>query len=219
MTESVARKIKALFNLAKDNANAEEADAAMKLAARLMLEYNIKESDLKEKSKVGEGPQHESEDDRWHMLTANAVAMLYNCRAVWYRDRLSFVGRKNNTDACDATYPWITSQIEALYKQNLTPGLSKQARALYRREFKIACALRVGNRIGDIMKTIKTEGTQTSTALVVLKKSEELLAEVEQFFESHKVRVVKPRPPKFTSDAAGDGYKAGAEVKIQKEIE
>lgn len=218
MTESIARKIKALLNLAKGDANAEEADSAFKLAARLMLEYNIKEKDLKDKPKVGEGSEHESEDDKWHMITANAVAMLYNCRAVWRAQRVSFVGRKDNTDAGDATYPWIVDQIEALYKKNLTRGMSKQERALYRREFKIACAVRVGNRICDIMKTIKTEGLESSTALVVLAKSQELLAEVDQFFEERKVRMVKQKPLKFRSDAAVDGYEAGNEVKIQKEI-
>ena len=215
----ITERIKKLLALSKNNSNAEEAGSAMKFAARLMMQHNISEQDLREKPKVGPGTRHESEDDRWHMVIANATAMLYNCRAVWYSSTVEFVGRRDNTAVCDVTYPWIVDQVEALYKQHLRKGMTQSERAVYRREFKSACALRVGNRICDIMKTIKAEGVQGSTALVVLAKSEELLAEVDKFFEEVKVRVAKARAPTFRDDqAATEGYKAGDRVKFQREL-
>ena len=117
-------KIKKLMALANNNPNAEEADSAMKFAARLMMQHNIKESDIKHvEQKAGKGARHDEDPDKWRTYVANGIARLYNCRAVWYvgdrTNSLVFIGRPVNTEACDVTYPWVINQIEALYKAHL----------------------------------------------------------------------------------------------------
>lgn len=220
-------KIKKLMALANNNPNAEEADSAMKFAARLMMQHNIKESDIKHvEQKAGKGARHDEDPDKWRTYVANGIACLYNCRAVWYAgDRtnsLAFIGRPVNTEACDVTYPWVINQIEALYKAHLRPGMSQKDRAVYRREFKTACAIRVGNRAVAIAKEMEAkgvEGVPTATSLVVVSQKELLNQEIDEFLADKKSKQSKRRKPEFKDyKAAIEGYSAGDQVKLNKEV-
>jgi uncharacterized protein DUF2786 len=209
----------------ENGATENEVEQAMKLATSLMLAHNISADEFKEKSqKVGLG--HELEQDKkWHMIAAQAAGVLYGCRPLVWTGKFKFAGREDNVDAAEQTYKFISSQIEMLYKHHLPRGMSKKDRAVYRREFKDMCAMRVYQRASNIIHELKKSGiaatseTSASTALVVVKEIEVLESEVNTFFEQMGTRKARTRAVvSGRSQGGSDGYQAGNKVQLNRQV-
>ena len=158
MTDSIRDKIRKLLDLAKnDGATEAEAETAMRFASALIMKHGIEESSLKKvKLTTGRSETKEVIRDEWELWCAQAAGDLYSCRIVCYRgpQEFVFVGREANRDAALDTFGMIVAQVEKQYKIHLPRGLSKSARAEYRRTFKEACALRVYHRAKEVVQSL-----------------------------------------------------------------
>jgi len=214
----IVEKIRKLLRLARDKGATEhEANTAMEMAQRLMLEHNIK--DVTEKRHVdavlGEWMQCER-GEGWEITVASAVAKLFNCRNAINRTRGShqFVGKPENIEICGDTFLWVCGQVEVYYKHALKAfggGLDKRGRAELRRTFKDACALRIYHRVNEIVAKARNE-IPAHMALVVVDQS---LAEADSLLSSYRTG----RSVKFKHGlGTAAGTRAGDNVQLQRNV-
>lgn len=235
--DATKERIAKLLAMARGNANENESATAMQMAMRLMLQHGLSEADFREggKAQMAIEGKHTEADVRWMAWVHNAAAKLYGCKTVRYRgwgkqgDSLVFVGRSENIEVAEMTYLWLIEQVESFYKQALPRGLSKQARAEFRRTFKEACSLRVFDRAEKMMKEIIANDDMASqalalasprqgTALVVQGHFEKLLQEVDDYFKAQGVKQsTRVTKVKYGSGTVA-GSAAGDQVKLRKEV-
>src|SRR5690606_5442235 len=106
---------------------------------------NIKQDELGELPKVKKQYLNAALN-KYQLVLANAAAHLYGCKVIMYgrgKQGIEFVGREMNIEAASFTLIFLTQQVEGLYKQGLTKGLSQRQRSEFRKTFKWACACRV----------------------------------------------------------------------------
>jgi cytosine/adenosine deaminase-related metal-dependent hydrolase len=211
---AIGDKIRKLLNLARDKSASEgEAATAMRLAMELMARHGIEEADLVQRE-IDWGSRKEA-DAKWKEVTAWASASLYGCRAVFERtsEVFVFVGREDNRLASEMTYDFLCEQIERWYKTYLPPGMSKRDRAQFRRGFKVACALRVYDRVDDMMKP-----QATGSALVL--HIDSITKEVDDFLEAQggTKTVGKAVTIKNANEGHLLGAIAGDQIQLRKEV-
>ena len=212
-TDKIRARIRALFSLAGNNPNEHERDAALRKAHDMMLAHGIQELGEGE-----EGPRILEGDyvsgfykKEWHLIVAMAVARLYGGRSLVNRDtgQYKWMGMRHQLDACEETFLAICEQIESLYKIALKAyngSLGRNGRMELRASFKDAAAVRVRQRIDDIIAGRK--GQQ----LVVIETGE---AKMREMLAGRK----QAKLPKVTQGfGSGAGYNAGGLVRLQKEV-
>lgn len=206
--------------------NENEQAVAMKLAAKLMLEHGITRDQVAVgvKHEVKAGKHDTSADKKFMHFSAMAAAKLYGCSVLLFdggRAGFQFVGRQDNLDAAYVTYELIVQQIERFYKQALPRGLTKADRAEFRRTFKDACAVRVGQRAAKIMEELSlpddTSNAASSRALVVVNHRALLKQEVDSFLATIKLKKPKTIAPSRGA-GTGLGLQAGDKVKLRQEL-
>lgn len=219
MSSDIINKIRKLLALAADKAATEdEAATALRMAQGLMLKHQIEESALgvtkeqaKELRKLHPLQRHE-------LMLASAAAILFGCTTLVYdngKAGYAFYGRSDNAEAASETLLFLCNQVERLYKQALTPGLTKAMRAEYRRTFKFACASRVAQRAQSLMANPQALAvTAGSTALVVQSHYKTLLQEAQSVMPGYKTMKIRGT---FGSGTA-DGTSAGDHVRLRKEL-
>lgn len=224
--ENIRQKIEKLLRLANnEGATEHEAARAMEMASALMLKYNISVS-------LGETDEDVSVDrgspltypDPWQVFLASAAAYLYNCKIIRLPQYgVQFVGRAHNRDAAEQTFLFLLDQVEAFYKIALPRGLSKPARADFRRSFKLACASRVYHRAEEIMQQFRNNDAKAleytgSKALVVVQSIDQQLKECEAFMETLNLRDSRAVSYK-TGTGTLAGRKAGDQVKLNHQVD
>lgn len=223
MTDSIRIKIRKLLALAGNNSNEHEAAVALAKAQALMEEHNIEmgnEEDFEDKISIVEGPCFvRNQGKSFHKLIARAVAELYGCRNVVYRqvDGIAFWGVQAHTEAAEETYLWVVAQVEGLYSTALKAfngRLTRAQRVELRASFKDAAAYRVYERVQAILASRRIDPA-ASRALVVV---DTISAALNDYMEQSKLK--KSRQLKLRSGfGTGAGYKAGDMVRIQKEVQ
>jgi Protein of unknown function (DUF2786) len=217
--EKIVDRIRKLLALGRDGGATEhEAARAMELATKLMLEHGIAESAIN-KPGVELGGDADV-DHKWEMYCAHAACALYGTKPIIYAgSRLKFVGRADNIAATEMTYEWLRDQIELFYKAALPSGMSKAARADYRRSFKSAAAGRVYTRAVEIVRQLKDKGTPQSTALVVLDYRKQLEIEADDFIQTLGARKGHSRGLTLKNNrGTSDGFAAGDKIRLQQEV-
>jgi hypothetical protein len=130
-----------------------------------------------------------------------------------YRSDETFriVGRRVNTQVAHTLLMFLADQVESLYKTFLPSGMTKAARAQYRKDFKRNCAVRMYQR-----SQVELRAT-TGTDLVLI--SDELQQEVEAFLATQNIRHVNSRM-KINSGTLGaqHGRAAGDMARLQQAI-
>lgn len=227
MSEAILERIRKLLALANDKGASEnEASTAMKLAMGLMARHNIEEEALAKKDvKENLVKQYVSKEEFWHDAAFNASCHLFNCRMLFAGSRGYWaIGHESHVAAALLTFPYITNQVERLYKQALPRGMTKSDRANFRRTFKDACARRVAVRAMELMAELRRNDEEAkaatgSTALVVASMMDRQLREVDDFmktaFDKIGVRNVKGRSGGLGT-AAGDA--AGHKVNLSRQV-
>lgn len=220
--DAIKEKIAKLLAVAQGNANEHESDEAMRLASALMMKHGIDAADIDmgaRGSRVGESDAVKF-DHMWHRLVARCAAYLYGTQSMWTKTTITFVGRLDNREASLVTHHWLVEQVEAAYKSCLPKGMSKAARAEYRRTFKMACALRLLQRAHKLVAEIQENAPTIvgSTALVVVNHRKELEEEVDAFFKERKVRTVKTRINLKATLGAAHGVEAAEGIQLQKKV-
>jgi hypothetical protein len=226
-------KIRKLIALGENNPNEHEAEQALALATRLMLQHGIDRDSLSEaQATVAYGDERIHDVDAWHQRVGWAAGELFGTRIVIWRkadtDSLSFVGRADNVKMSLELAASIIAQIERLYKRHLPKNMTKADRAQYRREFKMAAATVVFHRAHRIMEDLRRAEAEraaaqapaaTGTALSLIDHHKQLHEEADAFLkgEDIKSRKVRDTAPKPTLGNI-HGMKAGEEVQIQEKV-
>jgi hypothetical protein len=221
---SINERIKKLLALGRNSGATEaEAETAMGMAAALMLKHGIDEDSLVER-KVGAeaGVRLDKFYEDWHYECAQAAATLYTSRALKYRNSgVSFVGRKDNIEACAEMTDYLVGEVERLYKVCLPKGMSKIDRANFRKTFKFACARRLFLRavlIIDELKKGKGVASVGSTALVVVESIAAQLREAEEFMMGSMNVKIRMERSKAAGLGTNAGRQAGDTVKLQRAL-
>jgi hypothetical protein len=226
MSEAIISKIRKLLAVgaASSGATEAEAESAMNMAAALMAKYNIELPPDAPEAGAIKGMPFDGFDESWHIQCGAAAGTLYSCaHTVWRRSgRHSFVGRPDNINACEQTFRFLVNEVERLYKFNLPKGLSKDARAEFRRNFKYACARRLAARAWAIIQELRNSDVKAleatgSRALVVVASIDQQLAEAAEILEKEGVKtmVVRQRMPGFGTQ---QGRNAGDTVELQRRV-
>jgi hypothetical protein len=222
MTDKIKDRVKKLLALGSNNPNENEANRAMELAQKLMIEHGLSVDMLSpEAPRMTMGDGRYPGKDAWTDFVAQACCALYGCRLIKYPDGgLSFSGREDNSDAAGQTFQYLCDQIEKLYKLSLPSGMSQPERAQYRKSFKRAAASRVYYRASELVENLKARGTDGKNALVVVSHIEQLTDEVDQFLKSAKLKTRETRAVSLGSDheALRAGRRAGDLVNLQTSI-
>lgn len=220
----IHNKVKKLLMMTTENgASEEEMATAMRLAAGLMMRHNITQAELgvtPEQAKRGD--KISAKFEKWQVVLANAAGHLYACRVIFYdngKGGLLFAGRPENIDAAQATMFYLLTQVETLYKKNLTAGLTQKARGEYRKTFKFACALRVEQRAVRMMEELQSNDAAalqatTHKALVVRGQMLILQDEADQLVSGTKKKQLSQKAGSGTLD----GQRAGDQVKLRQEL-
>lgn len=212
----IIQKVRALFDLGKNNPSEEEATRALEMASRMMLKHSITQFDIAASIAVKYGDRINKDRDYYTFLSI-LVAKLYGTSTVGNREGFNFVGRQDMLMACVDTFKFLAEQIEGLYKINLISGMTKSDRARFRKHFKRACTLRLLSRVEEIVAAQINPEDTTGTDLVVIR--DKLDAEVSDFLEDRGVKVVNIslRVDRL-NEGARRGHIAGDHVKLHRRV-
>lgn len=223
--EKMKDKIRKLMALGKDE-GATEAEQALALerAAELMLKYNIEhvEEVMQAGAIWGERKQFYYKGNAHFRRLANSIAYLYNARQVIYsHDGTScFVGFKENVEATEETLERILEQLRTMYKRDFTLWRKRQGRVIHEHErgpwrdsYFDAAAIRIGQRVHEIIEAQRIKIVNDKRALMVVNASDAAA-------EALLVDLPKAKPPKVYQPNLGSkpGWEAGGKVKIQNRI-
>jgi hypothetical protein len=215
---NITDKIRKLLALAADKGASEhEATRAMEVAMRLMAEHNLTHADLDEdKSSVRRGESLHEIDKKWQYIIAQAAGKLYGCVACQTYDgeKFRFIGRADNIDAADITFIFLRDQVEALYKQSLPRGMSKQDRSEYRRHFKLYCATRIYERAAKLVGARSDDLTGRALVVVESLEQEAMNALNGLGASEHKSRGIAVR----VTPGSVAGMIAGEQARLRNEV-
>lgn len=184
-TDKVHAQIIALLELSKNNPSEDEAARAAEMARKMMLKWNIEEGELNTRSPVDYGDPHDLDRDYFKTL-AHMVMKSTGTTFVYYANgTFRIVGRRVNAQVAHTLLMFLAAQVESLYKNFLPSGMTKAARAAYRKDFKRNCAMRIYQR--SILEQRQTTGTD----LVLI--TDELQQEIDAFLSKDNIRMVKNR--------------------------
>lgn len=114
MNIEVIEKITKLLALTSSS-NEHEAANAMRLAQKLMLQYDLSEEELKlpKEEIVKEYLTFENQNYRWRLLIWNACSKMYMCRIVRYGyDNMYVIGRPHHTKICKSMIYYLERALE-----------------------------------------------------------------------------------------------------------
>lgn len=214
--DNVKDKIRKLLAMGQ-SPNEHEAAIALAKAAELMMRHNLAESDVVEKRFI-HSDLIDTERKRYLEIIANAVAQVTGSVAMFTsRDSglFNFIGKPMAVETAKAMYDFIVEQLEAAYKRFLPKGMTKGERAEYRRTFKLAMSLRVGDRLLAIDAQYAPGGAKAGeNALIVLKDQDQRDAAASVGVSMTEGRDVTIRPTRGTFE----GYAAADAVRLQNTI-
>lgn len=214
----IVEKIRKLLAVARNTSGASENEQAqaMKLAQALMVKHGIEtvEEDLK---KIGTGSIISELDKPYHHIIAHAVGKLYGCRPLFEHrgGRFQYVGREDTRQAAELTVNYVCDQIDLLYRNGLPKGLSQPERSKWRKDFKKTCALRVGQRVEEMIKDTKSTVEATGcTELAIIEHRKQLELEVNDFLRNMGAKTRSTSIKTNLSEASRKGYEAGDKVQV-----
>lgn len=222
MSDDIRSRVRKLLALAGDQGATEnERAVAMQKAQALIEQHNIELGDdehFEDQIKIVKGDIFvKGMKLPFHKIVGRSVAALYECSHLIHPrvDGHSYWGMSHQVEAAEETFLWIVAQIEDLYRVALKAfdgQLDKRQRAELRASFKDAAALRVEHRIREIIAQRKQN--RDSRALVVIDTAAQKIAEE---LANSNIKAAKP-PALREGFGTGAGYRAGDQVRIQKEV-
>ena len=159
------------------------------------------------------------------------MAKLFNCRSVMMRQggKVQFVGKPSNVLIAADTLQWVVEQVGDLHKQALKAfrldQLARNGEATkdlrerkfesrdFRLTFKEACALRIWQRVNEIVAAARNE-IPAHMALVVI---DQALAAADDILKTDGVTAGRSLIMRRSGFGTGAGRAAGNQVKLQRE--
>ncbi len=234
----ILEKLRKLMNLkesASQLGNEGEANAAAAGIARLLLEYNLSESDIPDQEKIdnpitAEEIPYKAEyyNGSWY---ANLIATVgeYNmCSTLvissgcsrMKRSKFQIVGRKKNVEIVLYLISFLANQFvihgkkkypyykkEMLFKYGQTP-LSQIS---YMKSFLAGCIVGLDEKFSESKQDI--EKTHDITALIKSSKSD-----IEDFLKDQKIGTCRPSKESLDARVALSGVAVGKEIEIKQGI-
>lgn len=235
-TEKVKDKIRKLFAVHPANgATEDEAANALRLAQILMTKHGLEHDD------IGPGYQEptpkvrrmaEKEVKLYEEMIARAAAKLCLCKSIRHiienpRSKFpkivgyTFVGLEEYIDAAEETMLYLLSQVDYLYKITVPNHIKDpKQKAHYRFSFKEGCAVRILQRVSEMMATPSKElvAATGSTALVVQHYWDKLQKLND---EAASAAIPDLRPVKANlhmGTGTRDGYRLGDQVQLRHTV-
>ncbi len=123
--DSVIEKIRKLLNLADGNKNVKEAENAILLAQKFLLQHNLTLADIKEKNP--QDPElitHEriveeihKNDKQWRGLLLHVVTQNFLCKSLVFPSGYYLIGPEGNTVVAKELYEWLVSALTDIGKR------------------------------------------------------------------------------------------------------
>ena len=241
VSDAMMKRIRSLLAMSRGTANENEAAVAAAMVQKLLVEYNLTESDVEQRDSSGkiieDNDLMTSSSNPWRRSLALACARLYLCDYFWQHvyvptsnrktgyirgDKHTFIGLPHNVVVAKEMFVYLVDTIERLAsdaRKTKTKAVVGSLSA-YEHSFRTACGTRVTIRLWE------RYNEQTAPPAGLLVKSNvpalytKLSAEVNEYMEkNHKEIKVRPPRGKHSSLAGAlDGRMAGDRVGLDTQI-
>lgn len=237
--DKILEKLRKLMNLkesATELGNEGEANAAAAGITRLLMEYNLSESDIPEQEKIDNPVISEEIPFKTEMSSGNWYGSLitiiceYNmCRNLiisipnngrMKRSKFEIVGRKKNVEVVLYLISFLSHQFVAIGKRDYVKykhdcvskyGMKPKTITVYLKSFLYGCVVGLDNKFKDAQQRLEEE--VNITAIVLTAKTE-----IDNFLKGEKIGTA--RSPKSSIDplCARNGISVGENIEICKGI-
>lgn len=224
--DGAVEKVRKLLRLARNKGASEnEANVAMAMAQKIMLEHDIADvEEAVEQIAVRGDWKSFKVSQNWQQMLVWAVSELYSCRSVFMQKtgQIRFYGKQSSILVAADTLDWVNDQVNDLFKQALKAfqkeiadgaKLNDKVHTDFRTSFKEACALRICQRVKEIIAASRNQIPE-HMALVVIDQAKAAADDLIKGDNVKKGRSMKMRGGLGT----GAGTKAGDMVKLKHEI-
>ncbi len=218
--------------------NTGEANAAAAAITRLLLEYNLSESDIPDQEKLdnpvisSEIPYRiKSENGRWYKELVGVICQYNLCHSIlilnrnmktgkWQRDKYEIVGRQKNVETVLYLISFLANQFVTIGRRGYPAyrmdcirkyGRTPLTEHMYLQSFLIGCVIGLDEKLDHE----RNEVSGNITALVVSTKQE-----IDDFLKDQKIGKAR-KDNKMNPDAlsAVKGIEVGRNIEINKGIE
>lgn len=230
MQEQILDKLAKLYAKAKSTDSEQEAQALMAKVQQLLLEHNLAMSTLDNHEAKGKNSVNQKifevhrfttkvEGD-WVSKLVNGICNTNLCRAI--RERIGthltdsimhIVGREETIPIVIGMIEYLIPTIKRVESQSWSQYRGIQKRGAYRRDFLMACTLRVIERLKENQQKIAQENNNI-TALV-LRNDQSVQVYIKQAFphlKSSKPTVLKQRDGHFAGKSAANNISLNSQI-------
>jgi hypothetical protein len=223
--EATVNRVRKLLRLARNNGNENEAASALAMAQKIMMEHDIQDvEDAVEQIAVRGEWKSFRVNQKWQQFLSSAVAELYSCRVVISKrtGQVRFYGKQSSILVAADTLDWVNDQVTDLFKQALkafqkTLGgggrINDHAHTDFRNSFKEACALRVYQRVKEIIARARNEIPGHMSLIVI----DQAKAHADDLMKEDSVKMGRQMKIK-SGFGTGAGRAAGDQVKLKHEL-
>lgn len=222
---AISKKISALLEKNSENgATEDEANAAMKIATKLMTEHGITMEDIQKNTAaandfqekiINENRKKLHEVDLYGIL--NAIAKFTDThvhieRKVKVNSSVYFFGYRSDIELAEYLREVCKRALETEWNKYVMNNVLDGHKRTHRKNFMIGMSQRISERLRDMKQehTDETKGTQ----LVVVKNQL-----VTKAFAEKNIKLKKPQSTTFTmDDSYGAGKLAGNNVSLNKSM-
>lgn len=217
----ILEKIQGLLSLANNNSSEKEAELAAEKAAALMAKHGIEMRQVQDLTKgqqkreeVVFGESGLSKDEsmgKWQGIIGNTCAKISFCYAVRspHKGVMTFIGTKEEVDACKALYEWLCMQTAFVAGQSMSDDKVKGKRNV--QDYFLGMATRVSERL--LAKFNDTVDSYQGGSLIVRATSEKNRSFAFVLFPNLRSSTLSQR----YSKSYFNGMKAGEKVKLGEE--
>lgn len=237
--DKILEKLRKLMNLkesAKELGNYGEANAAAAGITRLLIEYNLSESDIPEQEKINnpivseEIPfKAEMSDGPWYFNLVDVICNYNMCSCLQVsvsrngrmkRDRMEIVGRKNNVEVVLYLISFLSHQFVSHGKHSYPQykhdcirkyGTYPKSITMYMKSFLYGCVCGLVENFEEDKNTY--ENKTDIKALVCTAKSE-----IDEFLKGKKIGTCSPSKPAIDILCAKKGVEVGRNIEVCKGI-
>ena len=231
------RKMMCLKESAQSIGNEGEAAAAAAAITRLLITYNLSETDIPTEERI-ENPivaeeipfRPEVSSGEWYSSLISVVCHYNMCRLLIIstrkengrlsRDKFQIVGRKKNVEVVLFLVSFLSSKFYQIgkreypaYKEEcqLRHGCAPKSLAMYMRSYLCGCVSGLNDKFLSEKRQLQLECD--ITALAVSSK-----AEIDEFLKDVKISKSRESKQSVDSISAGRGYKTGRNIEINKGV-
>ncbi len=237
--DKILAKLRKLMNL-KESASAigneGEAAAAAAGISRLLLMYNLTESDIPEQERIDnpivceEIPfKPEVQGGQWYEALVNVICKYNLCETLvvstyrkkrYQKDKFQIIGRQKNVEVVLYLISFLSNKFYQtgkkeypLYKHDclFRKGVIPKTEIMYLRSYLYGCVI-------GLLDKLKAERNELQkqcdiTSLVVSSK-----AEIDDFLKGQNISTCRFNKPSLERDCASRGYITGKNIEINKGI-